>query len=132
MVIGDKQKTVYYPNMKQVGNFYVVNFMNQRTSKIGIQILDRYKEPYYLNEESIKAFIQRQNGENEIVYLQGEGYIPELWEGENFGNGATVYSKRLPWVKIEHNAKITVWVPLSKSREINLEFKCVSRHLESK
>ena len=46
MVIGDKQKTVYYPNMKQVGDFYVVNFMNQRTSKIGIQILDRYQEPF--------------------------------------------------------------------------------------
>ena len=131
MIAGEEQKTVYYPNIKDAGDFYVVNFMNQKTSKIGLQILDRYKEPYYLNEESIKAFIQRQNGENEIVYLQGEGYIPDLWEGENLGNGASIYSKRMSWVKNEHLANIHVWIPMPDNEILEFDFNCVARKHES-
>ena len=132
MIAGEEQKTVYYPNIKDAGDFYVVNFMNQKTSKIGIQILDRYKEPYYLNEESIKAYIQRQNGENEIIYLQGEGYIPDLWEGENLGNGASIYSKRMSWVKDEHLAMIHVWIPMPYNEVLEFDFKCVARKHDSK
>ncbi|MBZ0258758.1 hypothetical protein K8I31_22020, partial [bacterium] len=104
---------------------------NQRMSKIGIQILDRYKEPHYLDVESIKAFIQRDNGENEVVYLEGEGYVPNLWEGENFGNGATIYSIRKPWVKVEHKAKVHVWVPLHDGKMHEFNFDCIARdHIE--
>ncbi|MDP8244736.1 MAG: hypothetical protein P9L94_11685 [Candidatus Hinthialibacter antarcticus] len=131
MVLGEEREVIYFPNMKKIDVFHVVNFMNQRTSKIGIQILDQYKEPYYLNEESIKAYIQRENGENEIVYLQGEGYVPDIWEGENIGSGATVYSIRKPWVNTEHQVQIRVWIPLPDGDVQELDFDCAARFFES-
>lgn len=121
----------YFPNVKNAGSFHVMNFMNRRASKIGIQILDRYEEPFYLDLPKIKAKINRSNGMTKSVWLYGEGYIPEVWEGEPFGGelnrGATIFSRSFEWVKNEHNAKLTVWIPLPDGNTYELDFDCIAR-----
>jgi len=118
-----------HENAKVIGtgedHFHVVNFMNRRAAKIGIQILDRFEEPYYLEEELIKAEATRQDGSKEDFHLYGEGYRSEDWD--TVLPGATVYSKRVDWVKDAHEVDLRVWIPMPDGKTYELSFHCVAR-----
>lgn len=117
----------FYPNAKAAGNFHIINFMDRRTGKIGVQVLDRYEEPYFLGKERIRAEITLENGKTETVWLNGEGYEVEQSEGGEYAIGATLYSKRFKWVKDSHSALLKVWVPLPDGKIYELTFECKVR-----
>ncbi len=117
------------PTAKNAGDWHVANFMNQRASKIGVQILSRHEAPYYLGEAKLKASVSRPQQEPVTIWLIGEGYEAEPLGIEEYSgqrSAATVYSARLPWVKDAHEAQLTVWIPLPDGRTYELDFRCVA------
>jgi hypothetical protein len=115
----------YYPNVKNAGDYHVTNFMDRRSGKIGVMILNRYEEPYFLEEANIEAEITLANGSIETVSLEGEGYLDGMDEGFQHVRGATLYSKRFTWVQKAHSALLKAWVPLAdgKTYELTFEYK---------
>jgi len=112
---------------KEIGDlpYHVANFMNWRASKIGVQILDENEDPFYLQEGKLKAEITRLDGSKEDVWLQGEGY-----EGADYDTvepGATIYSRRLDWIREEPQASLRVWIPLPDGKTHEVTFNCLAR-----
>lgn len=119
-----------HPAAKNAGDWHVYNFMNRRAQKIGVQVLDRYEEPYYLDAAQLRATITRANGETSELALSGEGYEPAPQNMEDYAGqrpSATVYSAHLPWIRDEHEVALTVWVPLPDGNTYELAFACVAR-----
>lgn len=117
------------PSAKNAGDWHVYNFMNRRASRIGVQILDRYEEPYYLSQATLRARLTRSNGKTLDLELVGEGYEPPVGLEEYSGqrSSATVYSVQLPWIRDAHQVALTVWVPLPDGKTYKLDFECVAR-----
>jgi hypothetical protein len=113
-----------YKNVKVAGAYHVLSFMNRRTGQIGVQILDRYEEPYFLEESMLEAEITMKNGQPQKVMLVGKGYSDEPTQGGGYTRSSTLYSKRFPWVRKAHSALLKVWVPLPDGKTYELSFNC--------
>lgn len=117
-------------NVKNAGEYHVRNFMNQRAGKIGVQILDRFEEPDYIDVPQIKAEIIHSDGSRDIVWLRGEGYKAGLWDEP--GHGASIFSVSRDWIKAIHSVTLRIWIPLPDGNTYELEFECSAKKPLSK
>lgn len=116
-----------YPNVKAAGDYHVRGFMNRKTREIGIQVLDRYEEAFYLEYvEKIKAEITKNNGQVKTIWLHGRGYTPPAMSFEEYYGqaGATEYYQKFDWIAKPHNITLKVWVPLPDDKLYELAFQC--------
>jgi len=111
----------YYKNIDNAGDYHVRSFMSRRSGKFCIQILNRYEEPIQLGLEKIQAET-RHDGMVEKVQLAGEGYQAGIWDDE--GSGASIYSKKFPWIAQKHSVEVSVWAPLPDKKTYELTFHC--------
>lgn len=111
--------THMHPQAQSAGDYHVISLVDRETGRIGVQILDRYEEPYYLNAAGIKAEVGPKDGAKTETWLVGEGY-------SNFGEGsypyATIYSRSFGWVKDAGEIVIKAHVPLPDNKVYDLTF----------
>lgn len=117
-----------YGSAQHAGDYHVVNFMDRRHGRIGIQVLDEYEEPVYINTPNVKAVITFEDGHTIETLLEGEYYSPpthnlQLYDGQS---GATRYVAPLDVVMESHHLKMTVYFPIQGGGSVPLDFACTA------
>ena len=99
--------------------------MNQRASKITIEVLNDYLEPVYLEGvESLKGQITFSDGSRQNVEFRADDWSSTS-DGSEIDYLSNTFSYRAPWITGDHEVDITVQVPLEGGFH-ELSFPCVA------